>query len=153
MGRYILKRFLWLIPVVIGVVFIVFTILRLSPNDPIRTILGDMATQEEVDAMREEVGLNDPFFKQFFDYIKGIVTRFDFGESWVNGKSVVDEIKDRFPITLQLAVFSTLLAACLGIPGCCLRLQAVQPAGYAVQRVRADLPGHAGVLVRADAYH
>lgn len=116
MGRYILKRFLWLIPVVIGVVFIVFTILRLSPNDPIRTILGDMATQEEVDAMREEVGLNDPFFKQFFDYIKGIVTRFDFGESWVNGKSVVDEIKDRFPITLQLAVFSTLLAACLGIP-------------------------------------
>ena len=62
MARYILKRFLWLIPVVIGVVFIVFTILRLSPNDPIRTILGDMATQEEVDAMREEVGLNDPFF-------------------------------------------------------------------------------------------
>ena len=116
MARYILKRFLWLIPVVIGVVFIVFTILRLSPNDPIRTILGDMATQEEVDAMREEVGLNDPFFKQFFDYIKGIVTEFDFGNSWVNGKSVVDEIKDRFPITLQLAVFSTLLAACLGIP-------------------------------------
>lgn len=116
MGKYIVKRLLWMIPVILGVVFIVFTILRLSPTDPIRTILGDMATEEEVQAKREEVGLNDPFFKQFFDYIKNIVTKFDFGNSWVNGNSVVDEIKDRFPITLQLAIFSTLLAAALGIP-------------------------------------
>ena len=61
MGRYVFKRLLMLIPVTLGVVFIVFTILRMSPNDPIRTILGDMASQEEVEAMREEVGLNDPF--------------------------------------------------------------------------------------------
>lgn len=65
MGRYVFKRLLMLIPVTLGVVFIVFTILRMSPNDPIRTILGDMASQEEVEAMREEVGLNDPFFVQF----------------------------------------------------------------------------------------
>lgn len=116
MGKYILKRILWLIPVIVGVVFIVFTILRLSPNNPIRSILGDMATEEEVEEMSEEVGLNDPFFKQFFDYGKDIVTKFDLGESWVTGKPVVSEIKDRFPITLQLAIFSTLLAAVLGIP-------------------------------------
>lgn len=116
MGKYILKRILWLIPVIVGVVFIVFTILRLSPNNPIRSILGDMATEEEVEEMSEEVGLNDPFFKQFFDYGKNIVTKFDLGESWVTGKSVVSELKDRFPITLQLAIFSTLLAAVLGIP-------------------------------------
>lgn len=116
MGKYILKRILWLVPVIVGVVFIVFTILRLSPNDPIRSILGDMATAEEVEEMREEVGLNDPFFKQFFDYNKNIVTKFDFGNSWVTGKSVVSEIQNRFPITLQLAIFSTLLAAALGIP-------------------------------------
>jgi len=105
-----------LIPVVLGVVFIVFTILRLSPNDPIRTVLGDMASQEEVDAMREEMGLNDPFFVQFYNYIKGIVTRFDFGVSYVNRNPVVSEIKNRFPITMQLAIFSTLLAGMIGIP-------------------------------------
>lgn len=111
-----LKRLLMLIPVVLGVVFIVFTILRLSPNDPIRTVLGDMASQEEVDAMREEMGLNDPFFVQFYNYIKGIVTRFDFGVSYVNRNPVVSEIKNRFPITMQLAIFSTLLAGMIGIP-------------------------------------
>lgn len=116
MGKYISKRLLMLIPVIIGVVFIVFTILRMSPNDPIRTILGDMASQEEVDAMREEVGLNDPFFVQFFNYVKGIVTKFDFGYNWVNGKDVVGEIKDRFPVTVQLAILSTLVAGLIGIP-------------------------------------
>lgn len=116
MGKYILKRLIMMIPVILGVVFIVFTILRLSPNDPIRTVLGDMATQEEVDAMREEMGLNDPFIVQFYNYIKNIVVKFDFGVSYVNRHSVLDEIKDRFPITLQLAIFSTLLAALIGIP-------------------------------------
>lgn len=116
MGKYTLKRLLWLIPVVLGVVFIVFTILRLSPVDPIRSILGELATEEEVNLMREQVGLNDPFFQQFFDYIRGIVTEFDFGDSWVNGKSVLDEIQERFPVTLTLAIYSMLLAAVLGIP-------------------------------------
>lgn len=116
MGRYISKRLLMMIPVVLGVVFIVFTILRLSPNDPIRTVLGDMATPTEVNAMREEMGLNQPFFVQFYNYIKGIVIKFDFGVSYVNRHAVLSEIKDRFPITLQLAIFSTILAGCLGIP-------------------------------------
>lgn len=116
MGKYIIKRLLMLIPVIFGVVFIVFTILRLSPNDPIRTVLGDTASQEEVDNMRDEMGLNDPFFVQFFNYIKGIVTKFDFGVSYVNRHSVVSEIKNRFPITLELAILSTLLAGLIGIP-------------------------------------
>jgi len=116
MTRYILKRLLMLIPVIIGVVFIVFTIERLSPNDPIRSVLGDMASQEEVDAMRNEMGLNDPFFVQFFNYAKGIVTKFDFGVSYVDRQPVVEMIKNRFPITLELAIFSTILAGLLGIP-------------------------------------
>lgn len=116
MGKYILKRLLMLIPVILGVVLIVFTILRMSPNDPIRTILGDMATQAEVDAMRDEVGLNDPFLVQFFNYLKGIVTKFDFGFSWVNRHDVVDEIGARFPITVQLAILSTVVAGLIGIP-------------------------------------
>ena len=57
MAKFIGKRLLMLLPVVLGVVFIVFTILRLSPTDPIRTVLGDMATEEAVQEMREEMGL------------------------------------------------------------------------------------------------
>ena len=116
MGRYLIRRLLMLIPVVFFVVLIVFVILRLSPNDPIRSILGDMATQEEVDAMRNEMGLNDPLPVQFYHYIKGIVTKFDFGVSYVNRHPVLSEIIDRFPISLELAIFSTLLAASIGIP-------------------------------------
>lgn len=116
MLKYIVKRLLLLILVIIGVVFIVFTILRLSPVDPIRSILGDMATPEQVEQMREEVGLNDPFFKQFFDYIKNIVFHFDFGRSWTTNKTVVDELKNRFPITFQLAIMCELLAVMVGIP-------------------------------------
>ena len=116
MGKYVLKRLLMLIPVILGVVLIVFTILRMSPNDPIRTILGDMASQAEVDAMREEVGLNDPFVVQFFNYVKNIVTKFDFGVSWVNGHDIVEEIGDRFSVTVQLAILSTLVAGLVGIP-------------------------------------
>lgn len=116
MGKYIGKRILMMIPVILCVTFVVFTILRLSPNDPIRTVLGDMATQEEVDEMREEMGLNDPLLTQFVNYVKDVVTKFDFGVSYVNRIPVLDEIVNRFPITIQLALYSTLLAALLGIP-------------------------------------
>ncbi len=116
MLKYILKRLLMMIPVILGVILVVFTILRLSPNDPIRTILGDMATQEEVDAMREEMGLNDPFFTQLYNYIKDIITKGDFGVSYLTRKPVTEEIFSRFPTTLSLAVMSTVLAALIGIP-------------------------------------
>lgn len=105
-----------MLPVVIGVVFIVFTILQLTPTDPIRTVLGDMATQEEVDAMRDEMGLNDPFLTQFLNYIKNIVLKGDFGVSYINRKPVSAEIISRFPTTLSLALMSILLAAAIGIP-------------------------------------
>lgn len=116
MGKYIVRRILMMIPVILCVVFVVFMILRLSPNDPIRTVLGDMASDQEVEEMREEMGLNKPLPTQFVEYIGNIVTKFDFGESYVNRHPVTDEIGGRFPITLQLAIFSCLLAALIGIP-------------------------------------
>ena len=116
MGKFILKRLLMMIPVVLGVIIIVFTILRLSPNDPIRSVLGDMASEEEVQAMREEMGLNDPIPVQLFNYLKGIITEGDFGVSYVNRHEVTSEIGNRFPITVTLAITSTLLAGLLGIP-------------------------------------
>ena len=65
MGKYIVRRILMMIPVILCVVFVVFMILRLSPNDPIRTVLGDMASDQEVEEMREEMGLNKPLPTQF----------------------------------------------------------------------------------------
>lgn len=116
MAKYIIKRLLMMIPVVLGVTLIVFLILRLTPNDPIRTILGDLAPEEEVEAMRDAVGLNDPIYVQLFNYVKNIVTRFDFGTSWTNGKSVLSELGGKFKITCTLALYSVVFAACIGIP-------------------------------------
>lgn len=116
MLKYIFKRLVMMIPVIIGVIFIVFTILHFSPNDPIRTALGDQASEAEVEAMREEMGLNDPFLVQFFNYVKNIVTKGDFGVSYMNRKPVLDEIISRFPTTFLLAFMSIILAALIGIP-------------------------------------
>ena len=89
-----------MIPVILGAVLIVFAMLRLSLNDPIPTILGDMATHEAVDAMRGKMGLNDPFFTQFYNYINNIITKGDFGASYLTRKPVTGKILSRFPTTL-----------------------------------------------------
>lgn len=115
MARYILKRLLMLLVVVIGVVFIVFSILHLSPIDPIRTILGDSAPEAQVQAMREQMGLNDPFFVQFFNYIKNVLHG-DFGVSYVNMQPVKDDLARRLPITMTMAIFSTVLSVFVGVP-------------------------------------
>ncbi len=105
-----------MIPVIIGVTFIVFTILHFTPGDPARTILGELATKEEVDALREQLGLNKGFFEQYFNYIKNIVMHLDFGNSFINGKDVSKELFSRFPTTFLLASLSMILAAAIGIP-------------------------------------
>ena len=115
MLKYIARRLLELIFVILGVTLIVFTILHVSPIDPIRTILGDQAPESQVEAMREEMGLNDPFIKQFFDYINGVIHG-DFGVSYVNRKPVGNELLHRLPITMCIAFFSTLIGALIGVP-------------------------------------
>ncbi len=80
MHRYIMKRLLYFIPVLIGVSFIVFTIMYLTPGCPATIRLGDQATDAQVERMREQMGLNDPFIVQYWNYISGVV-RGDFGRS------------------------------------------------------------------------
>lgn len=116
MGKFIVKRLLWVIPVMLGVIFIVFAIDRFSPGDPVAAELGSGYTQEQYDAKEAELGLDKPFFVQFFDYIKGIVTRGDLGNSYHTGLSVSKSIAERFPLTLKLAIISILIAVGLGIP-------------------------------------
>ena len=81
MHKYIIKRLLMMIPVLIGVTFLVFFILAISPGDPTRMILGQQASQESIEAMREELGLNDNLFVRYFDYIVGALHG-DLGTSW-----------------------------------------------------------------------
>lgn len=116
MGKFILKRLFWLIPVILGVTFFVFTIMYITPGDPIRLMLGANATEETIQATRDEFGLNDPFLVQFARYCKNVFLHFDFGQSYQTKQNVTDQILMRFPYTLKIALLSVLLATVIGIP-------------------------------------
>ncbi len=115
MWKYILKRIMYLIPVLIGVTFLVFMILSLAPGDPALTILGPTATTESVEQLREELGLNDPVIVQYGRYMYGLVQG-DFGTSYRSKVDVVDEIKARVPTTVKLSLIAILIAVVLSIP-------------------------------------
>ena len=115
MYKYVLKRLLMLIPVIIGVSFLVFFIMSLSPGDPARTILGETAPIEAVEALREELGLNDPVLKRYVDYMGGLLHG-DMGTSYKSNRPVFDEIMVRFPATLKLSLWGMLFAVVLSIP-------------------------------------
>lgn len=116
MFQYIVKRILWLFPILLGVSFIVFTIMYLSPGDPVTMVLGEGATPEQYEAMRVQMGPDRSFIEQFFHYIKNVVVEFDLGRSYVSGRVVMDEILVRLPNTIKLSVWSVLFASLIGIP-------------------------------------
>lgn len=116
MVKYILKRLLYLIPVLLGVCFIVFTLLYLTPGDMARNALGPSASEAAVQALREEMGLNDPFIVQFGRYLKNLVFHFDLGYSYITRSNVTDEIMARAGSTLILATTAILFAVIIGIP-------------------------------------
>jgi peptide/nickel transport system permease protein len=116
MVKFIGKRILWLIPVVLGVTFFVFTIMYFTPGDPVRIMLGANATEEQIQEKTQELGLNDPFFTRFGNYCKDVFLHFDFGKSYQTKQSVTGQILVRFPYTLRIALFSVLLATLIGIP-------------------------------------
>lgn len=115
MLKYISKRIIYLIPVLIGIVFLVFTIMYFSPGDPAKLILGDRAPEEQVAALRHELGLDLPYYQQLFNYIKNTIHG-DFGNSYQLRMPVWDIIKLRFPLTLQLTTFTMLIAVLIGVP-------------------------------------
>lgn len=116
MARYIVKRVLLLIPIMLGVLIIVFTLKNIMPGDPVDMILSLDASAEERALKREELGLNEPIPVQFARYVGGIVTRLDFGSSYKTNQPVFTELMQRFPITLKLALGSVLLGTLLAIP-------------------------------------
>jgi peptide/nickel transport system permease protein len=114
MGQYILKRILITIPTLLGVTVIIFSLIYLTPGDPARLILGDMASEEDVQILREELGLNKSFPEQYIHYMKGLLHG-DMGTSYTSGRPVSTEIFERLPITTLLAFLCMVLAVFAGI--------------------------------------
>jgi len=115
MLRFTGKRFLMMLPILLSISFIIFSIMEFTPGDPARTMLGDYAPQEAVDALREEMGLNDPFIVRYINYVSDAV-RGDFGESYRTGRSCVSEIAKRFSSTLKIATYAMIISMIIGIP-------------------------------------
>ena len=114
MFAYAIKRILQIIPVLLVISFLVFFMVHLMPGDPVQTMLGTEATPEQVEIYREALGLNDPIHIQYFNYMKGLL-RGDMGTSFYTNNPVSQEIAERYPNTLKIAVLATMLASALGV--------------------------------------
>lgn len=116
MLRFIITRILWTIPVLVGVVAIVFTITYFMPGDPVATILGPIFTDEQYDEMARRLGLDRPFIVQLGSYIWNVFTRFDLGVSFQSGLPISMQLATRIPITLRLSLLGILLMVAVGLP-------------------------------------
>ena len=116
MYRYILKRFLLMIPIVLGVSFVIFTILSVTPSDPASIILGTSATQEEIDALNHQLGYDAPFLVRYFSYLGRVILHFDFGSSYINGQPVMKNILSKLPVSFSVAFNAIACASIIGIP-------------------------------------
>lgn len=116
MAKYILKRVLMVIPVLLGVVLLVFTICEFTPGDPVYSIVGTNVSEEVYEAKKAELGLDKPFLVRYVNYVVGIVTEFDFGVSYGTGRNVGTELLERLPKTFKLGLCSILLSVIIGIP-------------------------------------
>jgi peptide/nickel transport system permease protein len=113
--RYILQRLLTTIVVVFGITFVVFMIIQLVPGDPARIVLGVAASEENVQALRERLGLNEPVWQQYTTWLSGLM-RGDLGDSLVTGQPVTEQILQRLPATLTLAGAGLLVGLLIGLP-------------------------------------
>jgi len=116
MGKFIFKRLLAMIPVLLMVAVLIFTILYFVPGDPAQIMLGSTATKYELEQMREQLGLTRPFLVQLGDFLYQTFIKFDLGKSYLTGAPVGAEIAARLPRTLILGVASMVLAFGIGIP-------------------------------------
>lgn len=114
MWAYIVKRLLLSIPVIFGVAFMVFAMVRIVPGDPARIIAGEAATQEIVEGIRKDMGLDRPLLKQFATFM-GNVLRGDFGRSVRSKAPVAGEIAARLPNTIRLATAGLCVAVVVGV--------------------------------------
>ena len=115
MLKYILRRLFLAIPTLLAVLTLVFVIVRILPGDPATAALGDYASAEAVEALRERMGLNYPLPVQYAQFL-GSLLRGDLGTSMINGKSIAEQIRFVLPYTLDLTIASVLLGIVMGVP-------------------------------------
>ena len=115
MTRYIIRRILLLVPVLLGISIVVFAMLRLIPADPAEVMLGERATPEAIARIRESMGLNEPITVQYLRYLESVL-RLDLGRSIRTNRPVLQEIGQRLPATIELTLGAMLVACVFGIP-------------------------------------
>lgn len=115
MLRFTARRLLFAIPTLLAVMTMVFVLVRIVPGDPAQTILGDQASAEALQMMRERLGLDRPLWQQYFEFMGGALTG-DWGQSMVTGKPVLSEILRVLPYTLELTLASLVIGAVIGVP-------------------------------------
>ena len=115
MLRFVVRRLLLLIPILIGLSILVFLWIRALPGSPATTLLGERATAEAIAAINEQYGLNKPLHVQYFAYVEN-VAQFDFGDSVTSRRPVIEEFKQRFPATIELAFAAMLFSMLIGLP-------------------------------------
>lgn len=116
MWRYIVKRLIWLLIITVCVAMLIFTIMWFVPGDPAQIILGNGVTQADLDALRDKMGLNDPFTVQLGRFMSDTFLHFDLGTSYVYKVPVIEEFAARLPRTLMLGLISIVLNMLIGIP-------------------------------------
>jgi peptide/nickel transport system permease protein len=116
MAKYIGKRLLLMIPVVIGVAIVIFTIMYFVPGDPATIILGTNATEVELAAKRSELGLDQPYLVRLAKYMSDIFLHADFGKSYINNTDITTELLGRLPRTMLLGIISIALSLIIGVP-------------------------------------
>ena len=115
MLRFVVRRLLLLIPILIGLSILVFLWIRALPGSPATALLGERATAEAIEAVNEQYGLNKPIWEQYWAYLQNLLS-FDFGDSITSRRPVFDEFLERFPATIELAIAAMLFSVMLGIP-------------------------------------
>ncbi|SDK05144.1 ABC transporter permease [Sediminibacillus albus] len=114
MVKYILRRLVMLIPVLLGVSILTFSLIHLIPGDPAKSMLGEKSTESQLEQLREELGLNDPYIVQYGRFA-GSILQGDLGESVKSKEDISIEIMNRLPATMELTVFAMVLAISIGI--------------------------------------
>lgn len=115
MARYLLLRLADAVPTVFLVLLLVFVAMRVLPGDPAIAALGDSATTEQLNLFRERMGLNEPLWVQFFEFLRGVLT-LDLGRSMMSNQDVVGLILYNLPYTIELTVMAMLLGIVMGVP-------------------------------------
>lgn len=116
MAKYVFKRILWMIPIILLVAVLVFTLLYFCPGDPCDLLLTEDATEEQRMALRHELGLDQGYFKRLSDFLSNTFIHFDLGTSYISKTDIAAEIRVRLPRTMLLGLLSMLIGVGVGVP-------------------------------------